>query len=117
MAIWIPLTQSGPAVCCSRFIHRELYRVQRINTRFLNCVVPSRAARSMNRRRVGTYRGYSPGERADDLRHAAPGGVQHAVGAGLKQQDAGQVEDQRRIFCLLQLLGESLAVQEQRLSG
>jgi len=64
-----------------------------------------------------SYRGYPPREGADDLGHAASGRVQHAVGAGLEQQHTGQVEDQGRVLRLLQLLGESLAVQEQRLPG
>lgn len=63
-----------------------------------------------------TYRGYSASECSDDLRHAASRSVQHAVSAGLKQQHTGEVEDQSRILCLLQLLSESLAVQEQGLS-
>lgn len=64
-----------------------------------------------------TYRGYPACEGADDLRHAASRSVQHALGAGLKQQHAGQVEDQSWILCLLQLLGQSLTVQEQGLSA
>lgn len=67
--------------------------------------------------KCGTYRGYSACERADDLRHAASRSVQHALGAGLKQQHAGQVEDQSWILRLLQLLSESLTVQEQGLSA
>lgn len=50
---------------------------------------------------VWTYRGDSACEGADDLRHAASGSVQHAVGAGLKQQHAGQMEDQGWILGLL----------------
>lgn len=42
--------------------------------------------------------------------------MQHAVGAGLKQQHAGEVEDQGGILRILQLLDEGLAVQEQGLS-
>lgn len=63
----------------------------------------------------GWYRGYPSSQGADDLGHAAARRVQHALGAGLEQQHAGQVEDQGRLLRLLQLLDESLTVQEQRL--
>lgn len=63
------------------------------------------------------YRGDSARQAADDLWDAAARGVQHAVGAGLEQQDAGQVENQGGVLGLLQLLAESLAVQELGLSG
>lgn len=66
---------------------------------------------------VVKYRGYPACEGADDLRHAASRSVQHALGAGLEQQHAGQVEDQSWILRLLQLLGQSLTVQEQGLSA
>ena len=66
---------------------------------------------------MGTYRGDFAREGADDLRDAASRGVQHAVGAGLKQQHAGQVEDQSWVLGVLQLLSESLTVHEQGLSG
>lgn len=42
--------------------------------------------------------------------------MQHAVGAGLEQQHAGQMEHQSWILRLLQVLYESLAVQELSLS-
>lgn len=64
-----------------------------------------------------TYRRYFPRECADDLRHTAAWGVQHTVRAGLKQQHAGQVEDQSGILGVLQLLSQGLAVQEQGLSA
>lgn len=66
--------------------------------------------------RVLTYCGYSSCEGADDLWNAASRSMQHALGAGLEQQHAGQMEDQGWIFCLLQLLSESLTVHEQGLS-
>lgn len=66
--------------------------------------------------RVLTYCGYSSCEGANDLWNAASRSMQHALGAGLEQQHAGQMEDQGWIFCLLQLLSESLTVHEQGLS-
>lgn len=66
--------------------------------------------------RVLTYCGYSACEGADDLWNAASRSMQHTLGAGLKQQHAGQMEYQGWIFCLLQLLSESLTVHEQGLS-
>jgi len=64
-----------------------------------------------------TYCKYAACKCADDLRHTAARGVQHAVGAGLEQQHTGQMEDQSWILRVLQLLAESLAVQKQSLSG
>lgn len=68
-------------------------------------------------RKWETYRRYSACECADDLRHAASRSVQHAVGAGLKQEHAGQVENESWVLCLLQLLSQNLTVQEQGLSA
>ena len=52
---------------------------------------------------------------AYDLGHAASGRVQHAVGGGLEEQHAGQVQHQRRILRQLQLLQQGLPVLKEGL--
>ena len=63
------------------------------------------------------YHGDAPAEDADDAGHAAAGRVQDAVGGALEEQHAGQVEHQRRLLRLLQLLHQRVAVDKQGLSG
>ena len=56
------------------------------------------------------------GEGPDDLGYAASRGVQHAAGAALEQEHAGQMQHQGGVVRVLQLLQQSLPVHEQGLS-
>lgn len=68
------------------------------------------------RKRGGQYLRDAAHQSAYDLGDTASRGVQHAVGAGLEEKHTGQVENQGWVLSLLQLLYQSLAVQEQGLS-